>query len=169
MKTLKGAVAAGLAFIALCGVAHADLCELTTNDGLGYTHDITDGPNGFRPGWDLIDSASVTISLRDDYDDAEEKAYIFIDPFFLFGGSGSYDFSYSSNVFNLNLFGRLDLQNDGKIDLYVEPVKGDFYLKSSVLNASGKRYASVPEPGTLALFAIGLIGLSLGLRRRGTA
>ncbi|HKE43543.1 MAG TPA: PEP-CTERM sorting domain-containing protein [Steroidobacteraceae bacterium] len=142
-----------------------------TTGGYGYYHDISEStdPDAYNPAKDYIDSAWVRIWLTDDEDRAAEAADIDISPYLLgwgLGGGGSFDFDYASNNFKVSFFGLLDLRDDGTLGVYITPKDGDFYLTKSLLHADGQRYVAVPEPGSVALLSIGLIGIGLALSRR---
>ena len=57
------------------------------------------------------------------------------------------------------------LQNDGLLNVSLFSV-GDYNFFGSTLTVETER---VPEPGTIALFALGLMGVVLGRRVRKTA
>lgn len=58
-----------------------------------------------------------------------------------------------------------NLLNDGLLSVSLRSTQGDFYFKRSLLTVSG-RSVSVPEPTTLALFGMGLLGVGFAARRR---
>lgn len=145
-----------------------------------YAHDIsTEGFSSFFMGGnDTITSYILTVSLYDDnmgtiynfcsntfqLPDGPEQARIWTT-----GGVTSYDFSLSSTDVTMtgNLLGRLDLWADGRLGVLVSATFGDFYLASSQLTAYGDNgSAPVPEPGTMVLLGLGMLGLAIYGKRR---
>ena len=80
------------------------------------------------------------------------------------GGSGDY-FNLSGTEYGgWTLIGRAQLELTGQLTVAISSLLGDFYLGSSRLTVQGVR--AVPEPGMLALFGAGLLGLGLVRRKR---
>jgi len=171
-------------FIILCGVtlvfgmagiAGAIPCSWTDTkdfsdhyigwyESYSYTHDITD--DGFVPGSAIVTSYSLSISLYDDGGkwDSGEIAYI-SQPGLL--GDAIYDFSFTSMTTGWSLAGIIDLSLDGILGVKICSAWGDFYLAESVLSAEGCcDSAPVPEPATILLMGVGLLGLVGYSRKR---
>ena len=148
---------------------------IDTEHSYSYTHDITDwGSGNYRPGIDSISSASLTIWL---YDDAFfGDAWLFGDPgetvgFKFDGGSWSSSKEVDGNAIPF-LWDDFDfivtsLVNDGLLNVKIRSTRGDFQFGASHLEAWGNKAGrSVPEPATLSLFGLGLLGLGFAARRR---
>lgn len=132
-----------------------------------YTHDLTDNADSFRPLDDYIREYSLYLHLYDDANDswfaAAERVNI--------NTPGWSDDRWAFNVSNIfidgaSIVGWLQLNLTGTYDVVVSSYSGDFMFAGSRLDARGYRRAAVPEPGTLALLAIGLIGMGVALARR---
>jgi len=139
---------------------------LNTGDSYDYTHDIT--LDGFNPGSDKVTNFKLTLNL---FDDAQDKWYdlefgaisvsdVVGNIFASFNLGGQFNAWSLAGVFELNDYGTLSVR--------VTSIFGDFLFGGSELVAWGKTEdtTSVPEPGSLALLGVGLLGLAVGTRRR---
>ena len=181
----KFAVLAGLTFGA---VGSANAVPMTWTDLAGspgtylsqgstysYQHNIL--TDGYVPGVDSITSASLGVKLADDalfgnvdlnlggwwagLFDKEETVG------FKFDGSGWRtdvvdNWLFANDYFNFTV---TSLLTDGLLNVTIKAFQGDFVFNGSRLTAHGDR-ASVPEPGTLGLFGLGMLATGFAARRR---
>ncbi len=176
MKKILSTLAAALLLSALAGTANASYIEYSwshlydPNPDLRvppqrtYTHDLTQGADGFRPLTDLITEYTLSVHL---YDDRYDGWFNLFDELAIIDTpDGTY---YTFDIGGLefggwSLLGWLQLNLTGTYTVTIESLYGDFMFAGSRLDASG--YRAVPEPGTLALLALGLIGMGVALSRR---
>jgi hypothetical protein len=168
-----------IAGASVCGVANAGPMTWTDyydfrpdvllgpGDTKSFTHDITDGPNGFNRNTDNVSSYQLVFDLYDDrYDGnktSKETAVAWL------GSTGQYGFNLSGTEYGgWTLIGALQLELTGRLTVAISSLLGDFYLGSSTLTVKGTspNSSSVPEPGTLALFGTALLGFGLIRRKR---
>lgn len=170
-KLLSGLAVLTLASVASATPTYVDFTDIvdpdpnvflshTGNPGsyytFQYTHDIID--NGFQPTGHIILGATLDIKLTDDQaNDAAEYVKIHLDHAlteeFLEVIAGNYHFSVSTQM----------LQKDGQLVVKLTAVSGDFTFERSDLNVHTQ---VVPEPATMALMGLGLLGLGVAYRRR---
>lgn len=172
MRVIKGFLAAALLLGSYAANAvpwywddwQVDFERVSDGHPYDYSHDITDGVNGFRPGVDHVDYGRLIIVLSDDplgllFGDAEETAG------FRFDGN-SWQVVYNPEVNYLSVFDFVvtSLLQDGHLNVRIRANSGDFQFGISHLEAWGDR--AVPEPAMLSMLGFGLLGLGFFARRR---
>jgi hypothetical protein len=188
ISSLKRLVIGTAAIIGFAASAQAAFVPASWSENIGgntyvdagqwhvYQHDIKG--DGFRPLQDLVTDFTLTIDLFDDSKDKGifrgETAQIFISslPTSIFGSSVG-DKVFQSDVFDFSLTngwtfsGLLELNALGTLTVGITSLWGDFVVGDSSLVANGysNTPAQVPEPGTIALLGLGLLGVGFGRRK----
>lgn len=167
IQWFKNLIAVSALFFSAGGYAGVitDVKEINTYvgwwaDSASWTHDLKD--SGAAAG--RIQSANLSIEFWDDSTnrwDLLELASIILGEIDFLDGAFT-DVPTSNWNGNLGAKSLVSLNDTGMLEVRIQGLFGDFHIGKSTLEVVT---SSVPEPGSLVLFALGLLGLGL-LRRK---
>lgn len=132
------------------------------NGGHSFFLDL--GNDGYQDGMEIFDY-TLSIVVYDDNSGWWETDFETV-VLSTLGGATSADVALGSVEQGWGLLGEADIEDDGTLNVWVTSAWGDFLLDSASITASGDDgTAPVPEPATVLLFGIGLLGIA-GVSRK---
>jgi hypothetical protein len=128
-----------------------------------YTHTL----DHYTPFKDVLFSYDLTISLSDDSACNAVKIDL---PGYLGDATSTFSktFVYESDRYGMSLWGWIQLQTTGQLDVVITSNEGDFNFDYSHLTAYGceSEPYSVAEPSAMMVLGLGLFGLAGCARKR---
>jgi hypothetical protein len=190
MVFIKQLILGTVAMVSLAGTANAAFVPATWTDHRGgttsvgagetywYQHNIADAGSGsFTPFQDLVEKFTLTVNVYDDSSDLRgilggEVAELTIHGYIadIFGDlSGQEVYESDWTDFTLSngwtFTGLFELNTAGRLTVGIKSWFGDFIVGDSTLVAEGYTH-QVPEPGTIALLGLGLLGVGFARRKK---
>ncbi len=147
--------------------------SLAHGESITYTHNITDQPTGFILGQHQVNTAYLSIELRDDGDtDSWCKIHTWEVALITSEDGAAFkitDVDYDDVGVKLGAVATLN--DSGLLDVTLRSLLGDFEVRISTLfmrgdDGTGGQTSPIPEPSAALLFGLGTLVVGSGGRRK---